>query len=235
MQTTNYELILVDNTSNKFESAAQGLNYGSKKANGKYLMFVHQDILLCSVEWLKDAEKIMEPFNNIVAGIVGMSEHGVNNKTRGRNVLIHGDPPEEWGWGNKIQKPETVQTLDECLVIIPKTIFDRYNFDESIFNRWDLYVVDYCLRLRTQGIESYVLPLSVYHHSTGVISLNYFHAIKNILKKNKHLKHVYTTCGDWNPKYPLFLQKTTFILILQMFLNKINARKLRIYLKGKFK
>ncbi len=30
----------------------------------------------------------------------------------------------------------------------------------------------------------------------------------------------------------LFIQKYIFILILQMFLNKINARKLRYFLKG---
>ena len=41
---TDYELILVDNTENKFTKAADALNYGAKNAKGEFLMFVHQDI-----------------------------------------------------------------------------------------------------------------------------------------------------------------------------------------------
>ena len=48
-QTANYELILIDNTNRKFKSASEALNYGAKKAKGNYLMFVHQDMFLCSV------------------------------------------------------------------------------------------------------------------------------------------------------------------------------------------
>ena len=47
-QTAHYELILIDNTKNKFKSASEALNYGAKNANGNYLMFVHQDVYLCS-------------------------------------------------------------------------------------------------------------------------------------------------------------------------------------------
>ncbi len=49
-QTTNYELILIDNTKGQFKSAARALNYGAKqiKSQSKYIMFVHQDVDLCS-------------------------------------------------------------------------------------------------------------------------------------------------------------------------------------------
>ena len=45
----------------------------------------------------------------------------------------------------QIENPEIVQTLDECLIIIPKSIFEMYKFDEVICSKWDLYVVEYCL------------------------------------------------------------------------------------------
>ena len=235
-QTEHYELILIDNTKNKFKSAANALNSGAKNATGTYVMFVHQDVVLCSDTWLEEAEKIIESIgNNAIVGIVGMSEKGINNKLRGRNIIIHGDPPEKWGWGNLIEKSEIVQTLDECLIIIPKSIFDTYKFDEKTCQKWDLYVVEYCLNMKKNDVNSYVMPLSIYHRSTGVASKNYFDTLKKVLKKHKHIEHVYTTCGDWNNKYPLLLQKYSFILLLQMFLNKINARKLRISLKRKFK
>ena len=47
-QTACNELILIDNTKNKFKSASKALNYGAKKAKGEYLMFIHQDVKLCS-------------------------------------------------------------------------------------------------------------------------------------------------------------------------------------------
>lgn len=234
-QDSIYELILIDNSKGTFKSAAKALNHGEKKAKGKYFMFVHQDIFLCSDTWLADAEKILKSMNDkAVVGTIGMSDNGVNNGERGRNTLIHGDPPEKWGWGNQIQKPEIVQTLDECLIIIPKSIFEKFKFDEVTCPKWDLYVVEYCLNIKSEGLKSYVMPLAVYHGSTGLISRNYFYTLNKVLKKHTYLKQVYTTCGNWNTKYPLFLQKYTFILILQMFLNKINARKIRIFLKGKF-
>lgn len=235
-QIIDYELILIDNSKGAFKSAAESLNYGGKKAKGEYIMFVHQDICLCSDTWLNDAEKLLESMDNeFIAGIVGMDDKGTNNGERGKNTLIHGDPPEKWGWGNPILKPEIVQTLDECLIIIPKSVFKKFKFDEVTCQNWDLYVVEYCLNIKLKGVKSYVLPLSIYHRSTGAVSRNYLHTLKKVLKKQGYLKHVYTTCGDWNTKYPLFLQKCTFILLLQMFLNKINARKIRMFLKGKFK
>ncbi len=43
-QTILYELILLDNSCNKYKSAAEALNYGGERAKGRYIMFVHQDI-----------------------------------------------------------------------------------------------------------------------------------------------------------------------------------------------
>lgn len=55
-QTVEYELIKIDNTQNRFKSAAEALNYGGKKAKGEYIMLVHQDVDLSSDTWLKNEE-----------------------------------------------------------------------------------------------------------------------------------------------------------------------------------
>ena len=70
-QSVEYELILIDNTNGKFKSAAEALNYGGKKANGNYLMFVHQDVDLCSNNTLDYIENILESISNL--GIAGSS------------------------------------------------------------------------------------------------------------------------------------------------------------------
>ena len=58
-QTKDYELILIDNTKNKFKSAAEALNYGGNNAKEKYLMFIHQDINLCSNKFLEELQVML--------------------------------------------------------------------------------------------------------------------------------------------------------------------------------
>lgn len=41
-----YETIFVDSRKYKFHSAAEALNYAGNLANGEYLIFLHQDIVL---------------------------------------------------------------------------------------------------------------------------------------------------------------------------------------------
>ncbi|WP_054865026.1 glycosyltransferase [Methanosarcina barkeri] len=131
-QNAKFELIGIDNTSNEFKSAAEALNYGGEKAANKYIMFAHQDVSFLTDSWLKNTEKLLDSISNLgIAGVAGMSESGRSNPERGRNIITHGRPPKAWPWGNRIQKPVPVQTLDECLVIIPKHTFDVLKFDEK--------------------------------------------------------------------------------------------------------
>lgn len=222
-QTSKYELILLDNTTGQFESASNALNRGGKKAKGEYIMFVHQDVELSSVSWLKDAEKNLEFIPNLgIAGVAGMSEKGNTPKERGRNVIKSGG--RIWEWGNPIQKPEPVQTLDECLVIIPKSVFNLLQFDEKVCNDWHLYAVDYCLSARESGRLIYAIPMFINHKSTGastypkicfqsILSLGsypkgYYQTLEKVLRKHKnYFKRIYTTCKDWRTSYPLILQR----------------------------
>ncbi len=208
-QTVEFEFISLDNTSGSFGSASEALNHGGKKAKGKYIMFVHQDVDLSSNSWLEDAEKSLDTINNLgIAGVAGMSETGNTNEKRGRNIIKHGNPVRIWQWGNQIQKPEQVQTLDECLVIIPKKVFDVIQFDEIACNNWDLYAVDYCLSIKKLGLEAYALPMHIYHKSTGKITKNYYLTLEKLKKKHREkFKHIYTTFGDWNTSHPLIFQR----------------------------
>ncbi len=43
-QTTQFELITLDNRNHRFKSAAEALNYGGSKAAGEYIMYAHQDM-----------------------------------------------------------------------------------------------------------------------------------------------------------------------------------------------
>jgi len=236
-QSVEFELIGIDNTSNEFKSAAAALNYGGRKAKNKYIMFAHQDVSFLPNSWLEDTEKLLDSIGSFgIAGVVGMSEIGGSNPKRGRNVIKHGEPPEIWSWGNKIQKPESAQTLDECLVIVPKSNFDILKFDEKTCDGWHLYAVDYCLSVKERGFGVYVLPTEIYHLSKGTSNKknfkfmngplpdDYYVILEKVLKKHADTyKVIYTTCGEWNTAYPVILQRCS--ILTKAFTHLCNVLK----------
>jgi len=203
-QKTGYELILVDNITQQYNSAAEALNYGGKLAKNEYLMFIHQDVNLLSDTWLERAESLLQSLPNLgVAGVAGKQDYPdlLENIRNGippvLSNLKHGTPPSYPGV--HITDPVKVQTLDECLIIIPRSVFTQLQFDESTCDNWHLYAVDYCLSCKKLGYEVYLMPFTVYHRSTGFsLSEEYYVTLKKLLSKHKEdYWEVYTTMGDW--------------------------------------
>lgn len=191
-------------------------------------MFVHQDVDLSFNSWLEDAEQILESIPDLgIAGVAGPSEGKPPDKVRALNRIKHGIPP-LWVGGIPLQRPERAQTLDECLIIIPKAVFERLQFDERTCDHWHLYAVDYCLSVRKMGFGVYVIPISIYHKSAGagywtkpleaVLSLGprpleYYRALERILRKHRNqTKHLRTSCGHWYTGYPLILQRLGWLV-----------------------
>ena len=227
-QTVPYELIAIDNTENEFSSAAQALNYGGRKARGKYIMFVHQDIRLCNAKWLHDAERMLDSLPNLgVAGIAGRREGGCILTN-----LTNGTPPSAAGTQIIGAEPVTVQTLDECLTIVPRDVFNVLQFDEITCDGWHLYAVEYCVSSTLLGFALYVLPLHTYHLSEGTSSTptepfdrlishcpmtastflpkEYYVALKKVIKKHKNnVSKIHTVFGDWSTSSPIALQQMT--------------------------
>ena len=207
-QTTKVELILLDNRERRFKSAAEALNYGGEQAKGKYLIFVHQDMIFNSHQWTEKVERMLDKLPNF--GVVGVAGKCENTKSVITNIE-HGIPKQAAGEIH-IKKPEKVQTVDECLIIIPKTVFGILQFDEKVCSDWHLYAVDYCLSIKKLGFDSYVIPIFAYHKSLGrSMSKKYFIILKKILKKHKNCyKMIYTTVGNWSTVYPVCISRVYF-------------------------
>jgi len=230
-QTVEYEMITIDTAKQGFQSAAQALNFGGNRAKGRYIMFVHQDVILPSNTWLEDAEKMLDTIPNLgIAGVVGSVEEGDSVSQRTRNVITHGDDMEQIG--GPISSPERVQTLDELLLIIPRDIFQKYQLDEYSCNNWHLYGVDYCLTMLTLKKGVYVIPLFVIHKSKGALtnkrfykfsfilnfglSREYFYTLEKVLEKHKkNFIWIYTTpgYGKWKTTESLFMQRLKYSVI----------------------
>jgi hypothetical protein len=155
-QTAKYQLILVDNTKGQFKSAPEALNYGGNRAKGDYIMFAHQDISLFSIYWLEDVEKMLRDLPDL--GIAGCAGVGFSGERRGfikDRAALYGKP---------FKSSEAVQVLDECALIIPKNIYNKFKFDK-ILKGWHRYGADYCLSVARSGLKAYVIPAFVFHNS----------------------------------------------------------------------
>ncbi len=225
-QNTVFELIVIDNTQKRFTSAAEALNFGGRKASGDYLMFMHQDVDLCSGLWLEGLEELLNSLPHLgVAGVAGMSDHGSTFSERCRNVIFQG--PQRKRWGNPLHNAESVQTLDECLIIIPAAVFKEMPFDGATCSDWHLYAVDYCLSARERGEGVFVIPKCIYHRSTGepdrtaftvltslgVLPDQYYRTLENIIRKHKdEYEWIHTSNGSWSTKRPLKVQRAQQVL-----------------------
>jgi SAM-dependent methyltransferase len=191
-QTIEYEFIPVDNTENYFNSAAFALNHGATRAKSKYLMFVHQDVELSSNTWLEDTEKVLDILPNLgIAGSIGVVTQGSTPKERIRGCVCNGG----MNMGEPLTKPVEVQTLDECLLIVPRANF--FGFDSKTFNDWHCYGADYCLTAQEHGLKAYAIPAYVYHRSmmTNTRAL-WKHQRKLYWKHRKHFSHIHMTTGS---------------------------------------
>ena len=218
-QFSRSELILIDNSQGKYQSAASALNWGGKKASGDYFCFVHQDIHFCRTTDLENIEMQLSKLENLgVAGVAGMSSDGNNFEQCQRNMIIEQENPPKL-WGHYTHKTELVQTVDECLFIVPKEVFLIHPFDEVTCDNWHFYSVDYCLSLILRGFKIYTIPFPIHHQSQGFSqkfrpNLNlyknlrdYYQSLSKIVRKHKPNYHkIYTTNGIYRTDIPPILQ-----------------------------
>jgi hypothetical protein len=226
-QNTDYQLITLDNTKNQFKSASEALNHGGSLANGDYILFIHQDIVLESESWLRDLEQSLNELDNLgVAGVAGRSADVWDVITN----ITHGIPPDRASRYH-VTAPMKVQTIDECAFVVSKSVFDRLKFDERTCYHWHLYSVAYCLSANRLGYSVYVLPLGLYHKSEGAsMSKDYFLVLEKVIQKhNGEYDKIYTAMGNWATQYPMTILKSYFAYtlirtIIKSYLGKLAGK-----------
>lgn len=188
-QEGNHEKILLDNTKGWYDSAARALNQGADQAHGDYLMFVHQDVEIPGTEWLNAKEKILNRIPDLgIAGPIGVS---VGGNVIGKVCNCGHD------YGEAVDAPTEVQTIDELCLIIPRLVFKRLRFDQRLFDGWHCYGADYCMSVRRLGLKPYVIPAYVYHRSYAQNTDRYGKYLLRLYRK--HHQTVATTSGIASP------------------------------------
>ena len=220
-QKNKFELLIIDNTSGTFRSAARAYNSAVSKAIGDYFVFIHQDVFFRNKNWIKQIEDQMSTIpDTAIAGIVGMQKPAYINQleiwlryflqvkirngslwysTYGRGNLLIGKNCAKWP-GKVTTEPVPVQTVDELLLVIPQRVFGANKFDEKTCDGWHLYGVDFSLSASKKGFKTYVLPAQVIHYSEGKIDRQYHQVLQKLLEKHEDETIINTTCGLYPTK-----------------------------------
>lgn len=190
----SYELLRIDNQGNRYKSAINAFNSVVKEAKGDYLMFVHQDIALEDDYFLNKVETYFKQHPQTgIAGIAGVKDRRIYSN------IEHSTPRVRVSKENML-KETSVNSLDECLFVIPKQVLIDYPFDENACNHWHLYTVDYCYQMKKLNKDVVVLPLKAYHLSYGdFMNEGYYETLLKVANKyHKDFSHIETTLRSWS-------------------------------------
>jgi hypothetical protein len=212
-----HQLIALDNRAGRFPSAAAALNEGIRQASGDPLFFAHQDVCFEAGDWLDRAAAYLQSLPDVgIAGVAGARalQHG-----HGREIVSNiedSSPPQRTGHVS-LERPEVVDTVDECAFLVPGDVCRRIAFDETTCDGWHLYAVDYSLMVRRAGLVAYALPLPLYHQSGGAVvrvigvetyERAYFRTLRRVLAKHAGaFDRLHTTCGSWSTQQSLIAQR----------------------------
>ena len=195
----DFDIILIDNTDNKYESMSAAYNSIIGSIQTKWVFFLHQDINV-GKDFLQRFETMICMIENKKVGVIGVagckqSDSCIYSNIRyGPNLVMAGK--------ERVDKPVEVQTLDECLFAIKYDVLKQYPFDEIVCNNWHLYCVDRCLELIRNSYHNYVIGMDLEHHSKKVsMNKEYFITLKRVMKKYENqFSNINTTCGNWEYK-----------------------------------
>lgn len=185
----DYELLLIDNQKKKYLSASAALNYGASISKGDFLVFVHQDVELISPDYLSLLSSLCKKNNFGIAGVAGM-----DIKTRKVFSCVFQGYNKEIA-GTKIDSIKQIDSVDECLMVIPQKSFIGF---ENLGSVWHLYGPAYSLLAKSKQQDVILPPLPTYHLSPGwSFDCTYFDALVTLCNKHHDWKTIPTTMGIW--------------------------------------
>jgi len=178
-------VIRLDNTRNRFTSAAKAYNYAlDHLCDAECIVFCHQDILFHkgSVKVIYDCcmkEK------SVLWGAAGIKQ--------GSKEIITA-----WESGEALRKmPQDVQTLDECLIAAHRDVFEKVRFDEVVCNGWHFYAVELSLQQALLGRKVKVFGADVEHLSGGTMDPSFFECEARVAQKYRGKIRLITYTNSW--------------------------------------
>lgn len=191
-----YTLLGVDNSQNRYSSARQAFHDQKNRVETEYVAFMHQDILFSDENALADIVSQVQKLTNLgIAGVAGCPE---GKRWRLLSSIVHG--PDAAAAGEHVDAPQRVQTVDECLFIMPTEVFQKHPFSEK--TGWHMYAVEQCLNLLKAGYQNYVVPARLWHLSNGnSLDHTYLYTLEELIGEvSTDTDYLNTTVKQWKTK-----------------------------------
>jgi tetratricopeptide (TPR) repeat protein len=156
-------------------SLCEGYNRGIRRANGDVLVFSHDDVEIVSPDFAARLLGHLE--NQDLVGIAGTNRLVSGNWISGGWPHLHGQV------GSEVAKPGSlivtvyqiagptaagVESLDGVFLAARRELVERIAFDETTFDGWHLYDLDFSLTAHAAGFRTAVCnDLCLIHDSIG--------------------------------------------------------------------
>ncbi|APF18254.1 Glycosyltransferase, GT2 family [Caldithrix abyssi DSM 13497] len=182
----------------KNKGFAAGNNQGARKARGKYLLFLNNDVLVAD-GWLEELVSALEKDPQI--GMVGPITNSISGLQRVEQIPYQNDDG-FYPFAAKVKdvnrdKITPRRRIAGFCLLMPKTLFERIKgFDES-FGTGNFEDDDLCIRVRQQGYAIMVHEgVFIHHYGSQTFKANkidYDQSIKNkarvFFRKHPHVDY----------------------------------------------
>jgi hypothetical protein len=193
------ETIIIDNSADGNGICAV-YNNGARKAKYPILCFVHEDVLFRTAGWGK---KLLAHFADPLTGLIGVAggDSLSNVPSTWSNAFISpeiniiqyedeqkSEPTHLYISANSEKLfTKQVQIIDGVFMCVKKSVFDQYQFDDSLLKNFHGYDVDYSLQV-SQKYKNYVaFDILLEHFSEGKLNKAWLKSCFLISKKWKHI------------------------------------------------
>lgn len=169
------EYLYIDNSESCQYEAFQGLNLFLQKAQGKYVILCHQDILLQN-HGIDDLRRCIAQMDDIDPkwGVLG-NAGGVNLKWRARHITsLSGEIHKE------TLLPLQVMSVDENWMVVKNEANLALSSDLKGFH---MYGPDLCLIAEVLGYQSYVVDFNLLHKSEGNADASFYKLRRELIWK----------------------------------------------------
>jgi hypothetical protein len=175
-----------------YRSASLAYNEALDESKNDIVIFVHQDVFLPET-WQANLRASLSYFEKekIQWGVLGC--YGVR-KNDGEGIGLGRVYTNGLGIvGQMINKPESVQTLDEIILVLRKSSGLRY---DPLLPHFHLYGTDICMTAREKGLLSFAIPAFCIHNTNQLLQLprEFYECYRHVKKRWKMHLPIYTSC-----------------------------------------
>jgi hypothetical protein len=171
-----------------FSSASIAYNDAIDRSANDLIVFAHQDIIFPEF-WLVDLQRALDSLQQTDPewGVLGC--YGVT-LDEGRGYIYSGGLGV---MGKPTDRPATVQTLDEIVLILRKS--SGLRFDESL-PHFHFYGADICMAAAARGLKSYAISAFCIHNTQQnlILPKEFYESYRHVKRRWKNSLPISTTC-----------------------------------------